>query len=181
MPLNTKLFTVMPWNKGVNTTLEESLIDPGQLTIANNVSLGVSGARKKRDGMDMNWDDGLMEVTNITCTAEDANTTLEDKSFILQDDGGSVGVWYDIDPDSGTTPPPTGAGLETRAIEITGIAVAATATTVANTTATILNADSKFVAYNNGAVLTVIQNVAGTRTDASDASGGEATSFKFHR
>jgi len=152
----------MPWNGGVNTTLEESLISNNQLTQANNVELGVDGARKKREGINANFDSGLFEVTKMVTVD---GSSLDGKFFRLEDDAGSVGFWYDV---AGGTTIPAGASALDRAVEITTVGAGDTATQVGDKTATAVQADSKFVAYNNTTTVTVIQNVAGNRTNAVD-------------
>lgn len=56
MPLRTKLFEVFPWVGGVNTALDEATIPANNLTLAENCIFGTRGSRKKRDGIDLDWD-----------------------------------------------------------------------------------------------------------------------------
>jgi hypothetical protein len=58
MPLRTTLFQQFPWVGGLNTSIDESLIPPNQLTVADNVIFDTRGSRKKRDGVRFNWDTG---------------------------------------------------------------------------------------------------------------------------
>lgn len=118
--------------------------------------------------------DGVAEVTSITAVADESDS-LDGTSFILQDEDGSVGFWIDTD-DSGTTIP-TGANAADRAVEITTIATDDSDETVATKIATAINADSKFSASADGAVVTVTCASVGARTDAADSAGGEATGF----
>lgn len=56
MSLRTKLFQQFPWIGGVNTSLDESTIPVNQLTLAENCVFGTRGSRKKREGVDFDWD-----------------------------------------------------------------------------------------------------------------------------
>jgi hypothetical protein len=57
MAYRTQLFQQIPWQGGLNTSQDESMIPPNQLTNANNVVFDTRGSRKKRDGIKHNWDD----------------------------------------------------------------------------------------------------------------------------
>lgn len=54
----TQLFQQLPWLGGLNTSLDESMIPPNQLTVANNLIFDTRGSRKKREGINHNWDTG---------------------------------------------------------------------------------------------------------------------------
>lgn len=56
MPPRTSLFNQLPWVGGVNTSLDEALIPPNQLTRADNVVFDTRGSKKKRPGIDYSWD-----------------------------------------------------------------------------------------------------------------------------
>jgi len=53
-PIPLKVF---PWIGGLNTSLDASTIGANELTIADNIVFGTQGSRKKRDGIDFDWDD----------------------------------------------------------------------------------------------------------------------------
>lgn len=57
MPLRTTLFQQFPWIGGVNTALDESTIPSNQLTVARQCVFGTRGSRKKRDGINFDYDD----------------------------------------------------------------------------------------------------------------------------
>lgn len=65
MPLRTRLFRQFPWIGGVNTALDESTIPPNALTVAENCEFGTRGSRKKRDGINYDWDDGSNASASI--------------------------------------------------------------------------------------------------------------------
>lgn len=56
MPLRTSFFKQLPWIGGLNTSLDESVIPPNQLTKADHLIFATRGSRKKRDGNKHNWD-----------------------------------------------------------------------------------------------------------------------------
>lgn len=58
MPLRTQLFQLFPWIGGVNTALDESTIPPNQLTEGQHCVFGTRGSRKKREGINSDWDSG---------------------------------------------------------------------------------------------------------------------------
>lgn len=47
---------MIPWQGGLNLSLDPSEIPSNQLTIADNVIFGVKGTRKKREGINFDWD-----------------------------------------------------------------------------------------------------------------------------
>lgn len=49
-------FRMVPWVGGINTSLDPSEIPANQLTRADHVIFGVKGTRKKRDGINFDWD-----------------------------------------------------------------------------------------------------------------------------
>jgi hypothetical protein len=65
MPKSTKLFEVIPWTGGINTNQNAGLIDPTQLTIADNLMFIHEGAKQIREGIEFGWDDGLAEGEKI--------------------------------------------------------------------------------------------------------------------
>jgi hypothetical protein len=65
MPQRTQLFQVMPWDGGLNTSVDESMIAPNQLTVADNVVFGTRMSRKKREGINHDWDDASSGSTSI--------------------------------------------------------------------------------------------------------------------
>ncbi len=51
MPKRTAKYTLMPWQGGLNTSLDQALIPNEQLRVADNVVFGVKGSRQKREGV----------------------------------------------------------------------------------------------------------------------------------
>jgi len=62
---STQLFQQLPWIGGLNTSLDESMIPPNQLTIANNVVFDTRGSRKKRDGINHNFDSNSTTALSV--------------------------------------------------------------------------------------------------------------------
>lgn len=52
----TQVLTLYPWIGGLNTSLDSSVIGQSQLVKANNLVFGTRGSRKKRPGINFNWD-----------------------------------------------------------------------------------------------------------------------------
>jgi hypothetical protein len=50
-------FSLWPWQGGLETSQDESVIPFNKLTRAQNLVFGTQGSRKKRDGINMDWDD----------------------------------------------------------------------------------------------------------------------------
>jgi len=65
MPKRTQLLSVVPWTGGLNTSLEEGLIGPNQLTIANNLLFREQQSKLKRDGINFNFDTATAGSNNI--------------------------------------------------------------------------------------------------------------------
>lgn len=63
--LRTKLFQMLPWDGGLNTADDSSMIGPDQLTVANNVVKGVSIGNPKREGINHNWDSGSNSTSPV--------------------------------------------------------------------------------------------------------------------
>jgi hypothetical protein len=56
MALRTKTFQQFPWIGGVNSSLDPATIPPNQLVQADHAVFGTRGSRKKRPGIDHDWD-----------------------------------------------------------------------------------------------------------------------------
>lgn len=57
MGARTQLFAQLPWQGGLNTSLDESMIPVNQLTVADNILFSTRGSRKKREGINHDYDD----------------------------------------------------------------------------------------------------------------------------
>lgn len=113
-------------------------------------------------------DTGVKEVTDVLCTAEDANTTLHEKYFLLQDEVGSVAFWFDVG--GGGVEPAHGAD---RAVEITTVTAAMTAAQVATAVAAAVEADSKFTAsVVTSTTVRAVSTTVGNKTNGSAGDSG---------
>jgi hypothetical protein len=63
--MSTQLFQQLPWVGGLNTSLDESMIPPNQLTVCSNVQFDTRGSRKKRDGINHNFDSNTTGTNSI--------------------------------------------------------------------------------------------------------------------
>ena len=55
---------IMPWKGGLVTSRDEALLDPSQLTLADNIALSYSDEKRRREGINYNWDDAEFVVTH---------------------------------------------------------------------------------------------------------------------
>lgn len=65
MPKRTKALKVFPWTGGLNTSQDESMIGPQDLTVFNNTVYGPKSSKLKRDGINFNWDDKTAGTDDI--------------------------------------------------------------------------------------------------------------------
>ena len=65
MPLTTKLFSVLPWRGGLNLTQNRAMIQPNQLQVADNVIMGPDFSKKRRKGINFDWDDAASSTDSI--------------------------------------------------------------------------------------------------------------------
>lgn len=65
MPPSTEIFTQFPWIGGLNTSQDSATIEPNELVQADHLIFGVRGSRKKRDGINFNWDDQSDTSTSV--------------------------------------------------------------------------------------------------------------------
>lgn len=80
-----------PWVGGVNTALDPSVIPQMQLTKADHVLFGTRGSRKKRDGINYNWDSASSGSANINGLHEFSyGNTSRTRKFVGVDDGKHV-------------------------------------------------------------------------------------------
>lgn len=70
MPKRTQMFAQFPWVGGVNTSVDESIVPPNELTKAQNLIFGVRGSRKKREGINFDWDDQSSGTDSIIRMAD---------------------------------------------------------------------------------------------------------------
>lgn len=63
MGKRTKQLAVMPWDGGLVTAHDPSLLPPNQLTNADNITVRFSHDKTRRDGINYNWDNTTFNVT----------------------------------------------------------------------------------------------------------------------
>lgn len=114
----------------------------------------------------------VKEITQLLCVA-DVDDSLDKKYFILQDDVGSVGFWYDTD-NSGTQVDPALVAATDRQVEITTVTTGMTSTQVGTATYNAIVADSKFEAGVDGGAgtITVQSSTYGVKSAASEGNAG---------
>lgn len=99
-----------------------------------------------------------------------ADDSLDGKFFIINDENGSVAVWYDVG-DNGTPEPFHGCE---RSIRVGGVNYGDNATTVAAATVAVVNPDTLFNASNLANVITITNVTFGNMGDASAGTSGFA-------
>ncbi len=114
-----------------------------------------------------NGTSGFTTARSVNGTADNS---LDGKYFIINDENGSVAVWYDVG-DDGTNEPFHGAD---RSIRIPGVNFGDNATTVAAATVAIINPDLFFSASNVGAVITINNVADGNVPDGTANTSGFA-------
>lgn len=57
MPYSTKLFKMIPWTGGVNTSVNRGVVSPNQLVQGDNMVFASRTARRMREGINFDWDD----------------------------------------------------------------------------------------------------------------------------
>lgn len=55
MSKRTDTLMVLPWKGGLVTSSDDALLQPSQLTIADNISLAYSDEKRRREGINYNW------------------------------------------------------------------------------------------------------------------------------
>jgi hypothetical protein len=60
---------VLPWRGGLVTSTNEALLEPTQLTIADNIALAYSNEKRRREGINYNWDDCVFQVDERESTS----------------------------------------------------------------------------------------------------------------
>jgi hypothetical protein len=64
MAKRTNTISILPWEGGLVTSTNEGLIGPGELTIADNIALSFSNEKRRREGINYNWDNAQFTVTD---------------------------------------------------------------------------------------------------------------------
>jgi hypothetical protein len=64
MAKRTTNLQVFPWVGGLVTSIDETLIPVGALTIADNITFDFNDSKKRREGINYNWDNNVFLVTS---------------------------------------------------------------------------------------------------------------------
>jgi phage tail sheath protein FI len=109
-------------------------------------------------------------TVNVTTQGVDAISSLHQKYFVIYDQAGSVGVWFDVGNQGASAP--AGVGALDRAIAVTTIVAGDDAPTVATKIASAVNADAQFSSSASTNELVITDANAGERTDATVGTSG---------
>lgn len=115
------------------------------------------------------------QVQQITCRADTAAASLNNKYFLFQDSAGAKHyAWFNV-ASGGVDPAPAGSWTEHEV----AIAALDSASTVASALAAILGAVSGFDAAASGSVVTLTHTASGFANPAYDPGGAVGTGFNF--
>jgi uncharacterized phage protein gp47/JayE len=129
-----------------------------QITITNIVNGPLASATAGTSGF---------TVSSVTGTADNS---LDGKYFIINDENGSVAIWYDVG-DDGTQEPFHGAD---RSIRVPGVNFGDSAATVAAATVAAVNPDTLFSASNLSNVITITNVTFSNVPNATAGTSGFA-------
>lgn len=127
-----------------------------QITITNLINGPLSSASAGTSGFSASTSIGT------------ANVSVDGKYFLLNDQDGSVAVWYDVD-DNGTAEPFHGAD---RSIKVSGVTSGMSAVDVASATVQAINFDASFSASNVSGTSSIVTIVAANNGNLVDAAAG---------
>jgi hypothetical protein len=101
MPKRTSTLSLYPWNGGINTSQDEGMLQPGQLTVGDNYIRDYRSGKRRREGIDYDYDNMTFVVTSRsssgtsrTLTGTFANTGIAvgDKVTIINASNASYNV-----------------------------------------------------------------------------------------
>jgi len=127
-----------------------------QITVTNLINGALASASAGTSGF---------SVSTLTGVA---NNSIDGKYFLLNDQDGSVAVWYDVD-DNGTAEPFHGAD---RSIKVAGVTSGMSAINVASATVQAINFDASFSASNVLGTSNIITIVAANNGNLVNAAAG---------
>ena len=97
MAKRTQTFQQLPWTGGINTSTDEALIGSNDLVKADNIVYDERNSKKKRQGIDFNWDDASNSDASIIKIDdywfESGNTKLQRK--VAVDENGRIYTYDD--------------------------------------------------------------------------------------
>ncbi|HLD91123.1 MAG TPA: hypothetical protein VI911_08940 [Patescibacteria group bacterium] len=109
--------------------------------------------------------DGRSEITTVTFNGK-TGINLDGKYFIIYDDVGSVGVWFNL---NGTSIHPVTGAL--RDLEVV-IYSSDNSNLLASRLKEVMNLDSEFTSLNIGCMTTIASNSVGDKPDATNGTSG---------
>lgn len=151
-------------------TKSQAVID-GDSAFGATVASNVITVTNAVGGVVANASDGDTGFTIATTTeGVDAISSLHQKFFVIYDQAGSVGVWFDVGNQGASAP--AGVGALDRAIAVTTIVAGDSASDVATKIAAAVDADSQFSGSASSNELVIEDANAGERTDATAGDSG---------
>lgn len=179
MPSRTQIYQVLPWSGALNTSLDESLLQDAQLTIADNCIFKYQSAKTKREGINEDFDDAVFIVTHrsssgttrtLTGTFTNTGLVVGDKISVRNASVASYNVTQaEITVINGTTISYTGSGSLTEGSTVETAAEWANSI-IGGIDYWVESSGAKtqyrIVFYDNGMVLRI--NTSGNRTRITD-------------
>lgn len=82
MPSRLTTFSRFPWTGGLNTSVDASLLDPNDLLQADNIIFTTQGTRRKREGIDYDWDS--LDIASVTRSSSGVSRTVTTTGYVWQ-------------------------------------------------------------------------------------------------
>jgi hypothetical protein len=140
MPSRLQQFNVYPWTGGLVKSIDESLIDPGQLTQADNILFSTQGTRLKRPGINADWDD--LEIVSVSRSSSGTSRTITTTGYYWK-----VGDQFTLSG-AGNTNYNTGSNLATVSAVTSTHKSTVTFSNASSSTVTISNASPGVITWN---------------------------------
>jgi hypothetical protein len=74
MASRLQYLNLWPWNGKLVTSVDESLLAPGDCTLLDNIVFGTQSTKKKREGIDHNWDD--LAIVSVSRSSSGTSRTI---------------------------------------------------------------------------------------------------------
>lgn len=85
MPPHTQIYKVLPWDGGLNSTLDKMMIPGPQLSTADNIVIGTRPSRTKRDGIDFCYDNSGVASLSRSSSGTTRTLVCNGASFAVGD------------------------------------------------------------------------------------------------
>lgn len=83
MAKRTSTLSMFPWQGGLVTSINEGLLQPGQLTVADNLLFGYDTGKKRREGINRNYDDGLIVIGQRSSSSTTRTVVMAEEGYSI--------------------------------------------------------------------------------------------------